>query len=149
MRVFYRLNQVKISVEDEMPTYDYLCLKCNRRFDVVLSYAEYGARPVACSHCGSENVRRKPPRIRLARGEEAALESMADPAKLNGLEDDPRAMAKMFREMGKATGEDLPPEFGEVIDRLYSGQSPEQIETEVPGISDANSGDLGAMGGLE
>ncbi|GAB4485713.1 MAG: hypothetical protein OHK0031_09810 [Anaerolineales bacterium] len=121
-----------------MPTYDYLCLDCRRRFEQVLSYAEYGARPVTCSHCGSAKVRRRPPRVRLLRGEEAALESLANPEKLNGLEDDPRAMAKMFREMGKAGGEELPPQFDEIVDRLDAGQSPEQIESALPDLGGAD-----------
>ncbi len=121
-----------------MPTYDYFCLDCRRRFELILSYAEYGSRAAACPHCDSLNVRRRPPRVRLLRGEEASLESLADPEKLNGLENDPRAMAKMFREMGKSSGEGLPPQFDEIVDRLDAGQSPEQIESALPEIGGAD-----------
>lgn len=117
-----------------MPTYDYSCQDCRRRFELLLSYADYGAHTVTCPRCGSVNVRRRPPRVRLLRGEAAALENLADPEKLNGLEDDPRAMAKMFREMGKSSGESLPPQFDEIVDRLDAGQSPEQIESALPGL---------------
>jgi hypothetical protein len=40
-------------------------------------------------------------------------------------------------------GEDLPPEFDEVVDRLESGQSPEEIEKSIPDLG----GDAGAGGG--
>ena len=33
------------------------------------------------------------------------------------LEDDPKAMGQMMRKMGKEMGEDLPPEFDDVVDR--------------------------------
>jgi len=122
-----------------MPSYDYLCLDCHRRFEVRLSYSAYGAAQINCAHCGSANVRRRPPRVRLLRGEEAALESLADPSKLDGLEDDPRGMAKMFRQMGSALGEGLPSEFNEVVDRLDAGQSPAEIESALPGLGGEES----------
>jgi hypothetical protein len=44
--------------------------------------------------------------------------------------------------MGKEMGEDLPPEFDEVVGRLESGQSPEEIEKEIPDLGNATgSGD--------
>lgn len=115
-----------------MPTYDYICLDCRKRFDIFLTYQEYGLKPVACSHCGSSNVTRKVPRVRVLKGEEARLEAFSDPSKFAGLEDDPRAMGKMFREMGGALGEEMPPQFGEIVDRLESGQSAEEIESSMP-----------------
>jgi hypothetical protein len=41
----------------------------------------------------------------------------------------------MMRRLGKEAGDELPPEFDEVVDRLEKGQSPEEIEKEVPGLS--------------
>ena len=58
------------------------------------------------------------------------MDSMADD--FSGFEgsvgEDPKAMGQMMRRMGKEMGEELPPEFDEVVDRLESGQSPEDIE---------------------
>jgi hypothetical protein len=49
--------------------------------------------------------------------------------------------------MSRETGEDLGPEFSEVVGRLESGQSPEQIEKDLP---DLGTGDLGGgLGGGE
>ena len=127
-----------------MPLYDYICLNCGKRFDVFLTYAEYGARPVACPHCQSGRVRRRLPRVRVAKSDESRAESLAgdfsDPSALAGLEDDPRAMGRMMRKMGKEMGEELPPEFNDVVDRLEKGQSPDEIEKELP---DLGGGEMG------
>ncbi len=69
----------------------------------------------------------------------------SDPAALAGLEKDPQAMGRMMRKMGSEMGEQLPPEFNDVVDRLEKGQSPEQIEKELPdlGGDDALGGEPG------
>jgi putative FmdB family regulatory protein len=112
-----------------MPTYDFICNDCNQRFDVFLTYAEYGKKPVTCVHCNSKNVRRRMTKVRIAKSEEARMDSMADDfSGFEGLEDDPKAM-----------GQEMPPEFDEVVDRLESGQSPEDIEKAIPDLG----GDIG------
>jgi putative FmdB family regulatory protein len=73
-----------------MPNYDYRCLNCKRRFEVYLSYNDYGKQSLRCPHCNSEQVKRRIGRIRFARSEESRLESLADPSNLAGLEDDPK-----------------------------------------------------------
>ena len=117
-----------------MPLYQYRCLNCKKRFEIYMSYSEYGTRPVACTHCGSLDVQRRIGRIRFARSEESRLESMADPSALEGLEDDPRALGRMMRQMSRETGEEMGPEFDEVINRLEAGQSPEEIEAAIPDL---------------
>jgi putative FmdB family regulatory protein len=127
-----------------MPLYDYICLDCHQRFDVFMTYAEYGTRPVTCPHCKSKNARRRVPRVRMAKSEESRMDSLAsdfsDPSALTGLENDPKAMGRMMRKMGSELGEEMPPEFGEVVDRLEKGQSPEDIEKELPDIGGADMG---------
>ena len=117
-----------------MPSYEYRCLNCRRRFEIFLSYQEYGARKAACPHCQSENVQRRIGRIRVAKSEESRLENMADPSSLAGLEDDPRALGRMMRQMSGELGEDVGPEFNEVVSRLEAGQSPDQIEQDLPDL---------------
>lgn len=118
-----------------MPTYDFICNDCNQRFDIFLTFAEYGKKKVKCSLCGSKNVRRRMTKVRIAKSEESRMESMADDfSGFEGLEDDPKAMGRMMRKMGKEMGEELPPEFNEVVDRLEKGQSPEEIEKEIPDL---------------
>lgn len=129
-----------------MPNYDYRCLDCRRRFSVFMSYSEYGQKSVACPHCTSEHVQRRIGRVRFARSEDSRLEDLADPSSLEGLEDDPRALGRMMRKMSGEMGEDLGPEFDEVIDRLEKGQSPEDIEKAIP---DLGGEEGGGMGGLD
>lgn len=70
------------------------------------------------------------------------MESMADDfSGIEGLEDDPKAMGRMMRKMGKEMGEDLPPEFDDVVGRLEAGQSPEEIESAIPDLGNAGSSD--------
>ncbi len=129
-----------------MPTYDYRCLNCNRRFNIFMTYQDYGTKTVTCPHCKSENVTRRIGRIRIARSDESRMENLADPDKLAGLEDDPRTLGKMMREMSSEVGEDMGPEFDEVVHRLESGQSPDQIEKDMPDLGTDDSGG-GMMGG--
>jgi putative FmdB family regulatory protein len=125
-----------------MPTYDFSCLNCQQRFDVLMSYSEYGSKPVTCPHCGSKDVRRRMTKVRIAKSEESRMESVMDESALEGMENDPRAMGQMMRKMGKEMGEDLPPEFDDVVDRLEAGQSPEEIESALPDLgADTSGGD--------
>lgn len=130
-----------------MPDYQYRCLNCKKRFDIFMTYSEYGTRKVQCKHCGSENVERRIGRIRFARSEESRMESLADPGNLDGLEDDPRALGRMMRQMSGEMGENLGPEFDEVVNRLEAGQSPEEIEKAVPDLGEALGGAGEAGGG--
>ncbi|UCF26730.1 MAG: zinc ribbon domain-containing protein [Chloroflexota bacterium] len=125
-----------------MPSYEYRCKDCKQRFEVYLSYDEYGKHEVRCVNCNSLDVQRTIGRIRIAQSEENRLENLADPANLAGLEDDPKALARMMRQMGSEMGEDLGPEYDEVLDRLESGQSPEEIESAMPDLDTE-----GGMGG--
>lgn len=104
-----------------------------------MSYQEYGVKPVACAHCGSANVQRRMPRVRVVKSDEQRLARLADPSTLGALEDDPVALGRMMRQMGSEMGEDMPAEFDEVVDRLEAGQSPDEIEGALP--------DLGIGGG--
>ncbi len=123
-----------------MPTYDYVCEDCQQRFDVFMSYSEYGTRPVQCTHCGSTKVRRRMTKVRIAKSEESRMESLADDSALEGLENDPKALGRMMKKMGSEMGEDLPPEFDDVVDRLEAGQSPEDIESALPDLGTPGAG---------
>ena len=131
-----------------MPTYDFFCQNCSQKFDVFISYSEYGKKAVHCTNCGSDRVKRRLNRVRIAKSEESRMESMESMMSglgdLESLERDPQALGQMMRKMGKEMGEEqeLPAEFDEVVDRLESGQSPEEIESALPdlGADDAGAG---------
>ncbi len=126
-----------------MPTYQYQCLSCKKRFEIFLTYQEYGVKKINCPRCASEQVQRRIGRIRFAKSEESRLDSLTDPSGLEGLENDPRALGKMMRKMSNEMGEDVGPEFDEVVDRLEAGQSPEDIEKSIPDLG----GEAGGAGG--
>lgn len=117
-----------------MPTYDFVCRNCGQRFDVFMSFREYGKLKVTCVHCGSQDVRRRMTRVRIAKSEESRMEGMVDESALDGMENDPQALGKMMKKMGKEMGEELPPEFDDMVDRLEAGQSPEEIESSMPDV---------------
>ncbi len=125
-----------------MPTYDFICNDCQQKFDIFLTYSEYGKKAVHCTHCQSGDVRRRMTKVRIAKSDESRLESAADDfSGMDGIENDPKALARMMRKMGGEMGEDLPSEFNEVVDRLEAGQSPEEIESAIPdlGLDEAES----------
>ena len=125
-----------------MPTYDFICNACEKRFEIFLTFSEYGKKTVHCAHCESTNVRRRMTKVRIARSDESRMESAAnDFSGLEGLEDDPKALGRMMRKVGGEMGEDLPPEFNDVVDRLEAGQSPEEIESALPDLGADNPSD--------
>ena len=136
-----------------MPTYDFICNNCEKRFDVFMTFSEYGTlaprggrsvgeKAVHCTFCQSDNVRRRITKVRIAKSDENRMASAAeDFSGMEGIEDDPKALARMMRKMGNEMGEDLPGEFDEVVDRLEAGQSPEEIESILPDLGADDSGD--------
>lgn len=126
-----------------MPVYVFRCLDCGRTNQFSYSFSEYEEATPTCKHCGSENLRRRIGRVAVAKSEDARLDSMMDESALAGLdEEDPRALGRFMRKMSKEMGEDLGDEFGEVVDRLEKGQSPEEIEESMPELAD----EAGPMG---
>ena len=125
-----------------MPIYEYNCQSCRRRVSIWWrTFSEAEAGTAHCPRCGSEDLTRLVSRVRIVRSEESRLEDMADPANFGDLdENDPRSIARFMRKMGDEMGEDLGPEFGEVVDRLEAGESPEDIEKEMPDLG----ADMGA-----
>ena len=106
-----------------------------------MSFSEYGKKTVHCAHCESDNVRRRMTKVRIAKSDESRMESMAnDFPGFDGIED-PKALGQMMRKMGTETGEDLPAEFDEVVDRLEAGQSPEEIESVLPDLGLDDTGE--------
>ena len=117
-----------------MPIYEYRCHNCGRKVSIFWpTFSSINEETPRCPRCGSENLTRLISRVAVVRSEEARLEALADPSNLAGLdENDPRSIARWMKRMSAEIGEDLGDEFNEVIDRLEAGQSPEEIEKEMP-----------------
>lgn len=110
-----------------MPIYEYRCQSCGRRISLLRSLSDES--PPRCTACGSQELKRLISKVAILRSEESRLESLADPSSLAGLdENDPRSLARWMRKMSRETGEDLGPEFDEMVDRMEAGESPEEIE---------------------
>jgi len=125
-----------------LPIYEYFCHDCKRRVSILWrSFSEAEASSPRCPLCGGENLTRLISRVSMLRSEESLLEDLASPESLAGLdENDPKSIARWMRKMSREIGEDLGPEFEEVIDRLEAGQSPEEIEKEMPELGGEESG---------
>ncbi len=130
-----------------MPLYDYRCQACHNRVSIQQSYAEYGVKPVSCPVCGSSQLTRIIGRVRIAKSEDRRLDDMSDPSFLGDVdENDPKSLARAMKKMGREMGEDLPPEFGEITDRLEAGEDPEAIEKSMPGLGEGMEGGMDAGG---
>ena len=56
-------------------------------------------------------------RVAVLRSGESRLESLADPSKMSGLdEDDPKSVARWMKKMGKEMGEEAGEDFDDSID---------------------------------
>jgi putative FmdB family regulatory protein len=121
-----------------MPDYEYRCNDCQRRVTLFYkTYAEYDAAMHTCPYCQSTDLTRLISRVAVARSEESRMEALADPSSFGDLDsDDPREMGRFMRKMGQEMGEDMRPEFNEVVERLESGESPDAIEESMPDLGD-------------
>jgi putative FmdB family regulatory protein len=116
-----------------MPLYEYRCNGCRRRITLLRSFSD--TTTPCCPHCQSEDLSRLISRVSVLRSEDSRLESLADPSALSGLdENDPRSIAHWMRKMSQETGEDMGPEFDEMVDRLEAGESPEDVEESMGGL---------------
>jgi putative FmdB family regulatory protein len=116
-----------------MPVYSFICEECGVRFSHHLSYQDYSATRLNCPKCSSSQIRRRIGRVRILRGEGAGVTNLDE---IGSLAEDPRALARSMRAMSSEMSEELGPEFDEVVDRLDKGQTPEDIERELPDLGE-------------
>ena len=129
-----------------MPIYEYRCSDCHRRVSLFYRSFKDTEEEPTCPRCGGASLTRMISRVAVVRSEDSRLDDLADPSMLGDLdEDDPKSIARWMRKMSAETGEDMPEEFDEVIDRLERGQSPEQIEESMPELADDLGGGMDDM----
>ena len=112
-----------------MPIYEYRCLDCGKKFEVLhLSPGEI--HPPECKYCQSGNVQKLISRVRVMRSEESRVESLMDPSMMGGLDEkDPKSLAKWMKRMGKEMGEEVSDEeIEQVIEDAASGTDAEESE---------------------
>lgn len=126
-----------------MPRYEFRCNQTGKHFEVVASIAEYDPAKVVSPFTGGHDVTRIIRKVRLMRSESSRWDRLGegDESALDELENaDPQTIGRAMRHFGKQLDEDMGSEFHEVIDRLESGQTPEEIEQSMP-LNDGIGGD--------
>jgi putative FmdB family regulatory protein len=99
-----------------MPIYEYECLDCRKRSSFLIMNLEKEISGLQCKKCSGPRLNRVVSRVNVVKSEEARLESLADPSKLGGLdENDPKSVARWMKKMGKEMGEEM---GGEDFDRM-------------------------------
>ena len=132
-----------------MPIYEYRCADCQKKVSVFFrSFSAVDQKQARCPICRGTHLTRLVSKVRVIRGastsssgEDGFDDSMLDDVN----ENDPRSLGRMMRRMADETGEDLGPEFGEVVGRLERGEDPESIEKSMPELAEMG-GDDGGMG---
>ncbi|HCS47522.1 MAG TPA: FmdB family transcriptional regulator [Candidatus Aminicenantes bacterium] len=118
-----------------MPIYEYRCLDCGRK-SVFITLSVKSALEPKCKNCGSLNLEKLVSRVAVSRSEESRMESLADPSKLSGLdENDPKSVARWMKKMGKEMGEDAGEDFDQSIDEAM-----EEAESEGDGREGSSAG---------
>lgn len=75
-------------------------------------------------------------RVAVMKSEESRLEDLADPSMFADVdENDPRSVAKWARKLGQQMGDDVPEDYGEIVDQLESGDLSESEEGAADGDS--------------
>jgi putative FmdB family regulatory protein len=119
-----------------MPIYDYRCQGCQRRISLLFqTYA--AADHAACPHCGSTDLSRLVTRFAFKRSEETILDDLADAAAAGEVdESDPRTIARWARKMGHTMGDELGPDYAEMVDRMEAGELPDDDAESDAGLAD-------------
>lgn len=106
-----------------MPIYEYRCLACKKRTSVFVRSMSSKVE-AACEHCGSRKLARLMSRVAVHR----QGVDFDDPSSIDDIdESDPRAVARWARRMRDEMGEDMGPEFDEMVGRMEAGEMPDDL----------------------
>jgi putative FmdB family regulatory protein len=123
-----------------MPTYDYRCNQCGRKFALFYkSYKDYEAAAThTCPHCQSTDVNRRISRVAIAQPSRD-LSSLSSNEMLSVLDGgNSREVGKMFQQVADSTGEDLGESFNEATRRLSKGESIDSVERDIAASSSSD-----------
>ncbi len=104
-----------------MPLYEYRCKDCRRRSTVLVRSISSAQEP-SCQHCGSGNLTRLISKFSFHRSWGDSLDWAPDSGYPDDV-DDPRQMAQWMRRMRGEMGEEVTPEFDEMLEEMESGES--------------------------
>lgn len=105
-----------------MPVYEFACNACNARVSVFVRSmnSEVNGK---CERCGGTDLRRLVSKFAVLRSSGSGDAGGMDDMMAGFDENDPRAMAAWARRMQQETGEDMGPEFDEMLGRMERGES--------------------------
>jgi putative FmdB family regulatory protein len=129
-----------------MPIYEYRCADCKKKVSVFFrSFSVVDQEQPRCPICQGTHLTKMVSKVRVIRGASSSGgDDGFDDAMLDDLdENDPRSLGRMMRRMADETGEDMGPEFGEVVNRLEKGEDPEAIEKSMPELAEMGGDDGG------
>jgi hypothetical protein len=126
-----------------VPVYEYRCPKCRRKSSVLFrTYAE--VTEPACSTCHVP-LTKLMSLFSTVKSEDTRAEELSDPSSFGDVdEDDPRSVARWARKMSSEAGEDLGPEFDEMVDAMERGEDPASFGE---GVGEEDGGSDFAGGG--
>jgi putative FmdB family regulatory protein len=115
-----------------MPIYEFSCNQCQNKLSV---FVRSMSSPVnaSCDRCGSSDLRRLISRVAVLKSE-GDLAGLDDESMMSGFdENDPKAMAAWARRMQRQMGEEVGPEFEEMVERLERGESLDDVDGDLGG----------------
>lgn len=146
-----------------MPIYEFYCPDCHTLFNFFSPSVDTETRP-DCPRCAREGLERRPARFAMPR---AAREGAGDPDdplagldegrmeqvmgsltdEMSSMEDaqDPRALARLLRRFGEASGLAAGPRLEEALERLEAGEDPDALEEEMSAALDGSEDPMGEL----
>ena len=110
-----------------MPLYEYRCGECRRR-STILVRSLSNAREPSCQHCGGSSMKRLISKFSFHRSWGDSLDWVPDSGYPDEADmEDPRKMAQWMRGMQKEMGEEVTPEFEEMLGELESEAASEDV----------------------
>jgi putative regulatory protein, FmdB family len=120
-----------------MPIYEYRCRKCSKKSAFITLSVKSSFTP-KCHSCGSLEMEKIVSRVAIFRSEDSRLESLADPSKLAGLdENDPKSVARWMKKMGKEMGEEMGEDFDQAVEEAV-----QESERTAAGDEDASDEEI-------
>src|SRR5215510_12074593 len=104
-----------------MPIFEYTCDACGKRFSALVGVLASAKQP-SCPRCSGTSLTKQVSRFARVRSEDDTLESLTDESKYGDIENDPKAMRRWVREMGKAMDEDMDDDLEQALDEEMSGK---------------------------
>ncbi len=99
-----------------MPIYEFICKDCSRKSTFITLSVKEALTP-KCKKCGSMKMGKIVSRVAISRSEESGIESLSDPLKLAGFdENNPSSISSWMKKMGKEMGEDLGDDFDQAVE---------------------------------